>query len=68
MDYVDTLPNLYIRYYASDKILHIDSDATYLVTPKARIRVAGYFCLSDHPTITKYPKLNSAIFVECKTL
>ena len=68
MDYLHTYPNAYLRYTASDMILHVDSDAAYLVAPKARSRVAGYFHLSDHPNITKHPKLNGAILVECKTL
>jgi len=68
MDYLHTYPNAYLRYHASDMILHIDSDAAYLVAPKARSRVAGYFHLSDHPSVTKHPKLNGAILVECKTL
>ena len=33
MDYLATYPNAYIRYYASDMILNIDSDAAYLVAP-----------------------------------
>ena len=49
-------------------ILHIDSNATYLVAPKARSRVAGYFHMPDHPNTTKRPKLNGAVLVECKTL
>ena len=61
-------PNVYIRYYASDMILHIDSNTAYFVAPKACSRLAGYFHLSYHPTITRHPKLNGAIFVECKTL
>ena len=80
MDYVNTYPNAYIRYYASDMVLHIDSDAAYLVAPKARSRVAGYFHLSDNPrnfmsetrisdiSKTRKPTLNGAIHVECKTL
>ena len=68
MDYLHTYPEAYIRFYASDMILHVDSDAAYLVAPKARSRIAGYFHLSDHPNITQHPKLNGAILVECKTL
>ena len=45
--------------------LHIDSDAAYLVAPKARSRVAGYFQLTDHPPTKLH---NGAILVECKTL
>ena len=68
MDYVATYPNAFIRYYASDMVLHIDSDAAYLVAPKARSRVAGYFYLSNHSANKDKPKLNGAIHVECKTL
>ena len=68
MDYVHTYPNAYIRYYASDMVLHIDSDAAYLVAPKARSRVAGYFHLSNHPSTTSNNTLNGAVHVECKTL
>ena len=68
MDYVTTFPNTYICYYASDMVLHVDSDATYLVTTKARSRMAGYCQLSAHPDITAHPKLNGTILIECKTL
>ena len=68
MDYLHTYPNAFIRFYASDMVLHVDSDAAYLVAPKARSRIAGYFHLSNHPNITKHPKLNGAVLVECKTL
>lgn len=68
MDYLNTYPNAYIHFYASDTILHVNTDAAYLVAPKARSCIAGYFHLSDHPNVTKHPKLNGAILVECKTL
>ena len=68
MDYVATYPDTYIRFHASDMILNIDSDAAYLVAPKARSRVAGYFQLGSLPTSTQHPKLNGAVLVECKTL
>ena len=68
MDYAATYPNVFIRYHASDMVLHVDSDAAYLVAPKARSRIAGYYYLSDHPSKTTHPTLNGAILVECKTL
>ena len=43
MDYLHTHPNVRLRYHKSDMQLHIDSDAAYLVAPKAKSRVAGYF-------------------------
>ena len=67
MDYVNTYPNAYICYFASDMVFHVDSDAAYLVAQKASIRISGYFHLSDHPNITKHPKLNGAVLFECKT-
>ena len=58
MDYMHTYNNAYLRYHASDMVLHVDSDAAYLVLPKARSRIAGFYHLSDHPNITKHPSLN----------
>ena len=66
MDYVATYPKAYIRYYASQMILNIDSDVAYLIVPKAQYRVGGYYHLTgDH---TQNPKLNGAIHAEFKTL
>ena len=45
MDYLDTYPHSVLRYYASDMILKITSDATYLVQPKACSGVAVHYHL-----------------------
>ena len=50
MDYAATYPNATIRYHASDLILHVDTDAAYLVLPQARSHVAGHYFLSNHLT------------------
>ena len=42
LDYAATYPDAKIRFYASDMILHVSSDAAYLVLPGARSRIAGY--------------------------
>jgi hypothetical protein len=47
LDYAATHPVAKIRYYASAMILKADTDAAYLVLPKARIRVAGHYYLSN---------------------
>ena len=47
-------------------ILHIHSDAAYLVMSKARSRIAGYFYL-DNPK-KNLPIINGSILIECKTL
>ena len=46
-------------------IIHVDSNAVYLVAPKARRRIAGYYYLL---TIQRPSPLNEPIHVECKTL
>ena len=68
MKYLHTYPNTYICFYASDMILHVDSNAAYLVDPKSRTRITGYFHLLDHLNITNHTKLNGAILVKYKTL
>ena len=47
LDYASTYPNAVIQYHASDIVLHVDSDTSYLVIPYARIFTAGIFLLSN---------------------
>ena len=70
LDYLHTHPNAKIRYHASDMQLHIDSDAAYLVAPKEKSRVAGYFYLSNRYDTQQstLPKLNSPVHIECQLL
>ena len=69
LDYVNTYQNVQVRYYASDMILNIDTDAAYLVLPKARSRLAGYFSMGyNHGKQSPFTRLNGAILVECKTI
>ena len=71
LDYVATYPNTIQRFYKSDMVLHVDSDAAYLVQPGAKSRVAGTYILSNKPTsyVTKITRQhNSPILVECRTL
>ena len=56
LDYAATCPNVVIHYHVRDMILCGDTDAAYLVLPKARICIAGHFYLSDHPPPTDMPK------------
>jgi hypothetical protein len=71
MDYAATYPVAIIRYHASDMVLHVDSDAAYLVLPNARSRYAGHYFLSDRPPpppTKPSPKPNGAILTICKTI
>jgi hypothetical protein len=42
LDYAATYPNAIITYKASDMILAIHSDTSYLSEPKARSRAGGH--------------------------
>ena len=65
LDYIATYYDASVRFHASDMVLRVDSDAAYLVAPKARSRIAGYFYLSS---LEDEPPLNGAVHIECKTL
>lgn len=47
LNYCATHPDAYICYHASDMILWIHSDASYLTKPNARSRFGGHHYLSD---------------------
>jgi hypothetical protein len=47
LNYCAMNPNATIQYAASDMVLHIHSDASYLSEPKARSRIGGHFFLSS---------------------
>jgi len=69
LDYLATYPNAKVRFYASDMQLHIDSDAAYLVAPKAKSRIAGFFyCSSANLSPTTPPPLNGPVHIECRVL
>jgi hypothetical protein len=53
-------PDATIRFYASDIILHIHSDASYLSVSKARSRLGGLFYLGYNSP--NEDKLNESIF------
>ena len=71
LDYARTYKNAKLRFRKSDMILHVESDAAYLVQPNARSRIAGYYFLSSYPPLPPLhpkPSLNAPILVECKTI
>jgi hypothetical protein len=47
LDYLATHPDAIIRYHASDMILHIHSDASYLSVSNAQSRLGGLFFLGN---------------------
>jgi hypothetical protein len=49
LDYMWTHPDAIIWYRASDMVLNVHSDASYLSAPKAHSRAGGYFFLGSIP-------------------
>jgi hypothetical protein len=73
LNYCASHPDAVVRFVASDMILHVESDASYLSEPKARSRAAGYYYLSNMPTTppsatTPQPTANGAINILCQIL
>eukprot|EP00957_Ditylum_brightwellii_P194913 14849681-Ditylum_brightwellii.AAC.1 len=52
----------------SEMILHIHSDAAYMVLQEAQSRASRYFYLSSNPETTTDIPLNGAIHNECSTI
>jgi hypothetical protein len=68
LDYMWTHPDAIIQYRASDMILNVHSDASYLSAPKARSQAGGYFFLSSLPHNGDPIRLNSTIHITCTSL
>ena len=50
MDYCATHPDAIIRYHASDMILALHSDGSYLSEPNSKSRAAGHYYLTNKGT------------------
>ena len=48
LDYIATHPNPAIRYVASDTILNLHTDASYLSELEGKSRAAGHFYMTKH--------------------
>jgi hypothetical protein len=59
LDYLDTHPDTTIRYHASDMIIHIHSDASYISVSHARSCLCGLSFCGDKPP--KEENLNGSI-------
>ena len=68
LDYIDTHPDAKIRYYASDMVLSVHSDASYLCASNTRSRAAGHFFLGSILIDMKTIKLNGVIHTLCQIL
>ncbi len=62
LDYLATHPDATIRFHASDMILNIHLDASYLSAANAHSRACGHFLMGWKANPTKPIKLNGAFF------
>ena len=58
LDYVASHPDAILTFSASNMVLNVHIDASYLTEPKARSRAGGHFFLSDN---SKDPTDNGAV-------
>ena len=71
LNYAASNPDATVRFRASDMILHVHSDASYLSESKARSRSGGYFFLDgkDNPDQdAPPPPANGAIHVDARII
>ena len=61
-------PDAIVRFHASDMILNIHSDASYLTTPKSRSCARGHFFLGTVSVDRQPIKSNDTIHSLCKIL
>jgi hypothetical protein len=67
LKYCNTHPETKIRYHASDMILHIHSDASYISENEAKSRAGGFFYMGSD-TKTDKKLTNGAISIISKVL
>ena len=73
LDYLATHPSAKIVYHASQMHLWVHTDSSYLNEPKARSRGAGFFFLTNKPSLPikpddPTPPLNGPILVNSKVI
>ena len=69
LDYFHIHPYAILRYYASNMILCLVSDAAYLVFPNARSKCVTLFTLNNNPTThPPQPTPNGPLHVMVKTI
>jgi hypothetical protein len=67
LNYCASHPEATVRYHASDMVLHVHSDASYLTEPEARSRAGGHFFMSNVPSASPTPH-NGAVHTVCGIL
>ena len=68
LDYLASNPDATLRFKASDMVMNVHSDASYLSESDAQSRACGHFFMGWSPTDGDPIKLNGAFFTLCTIL
>ena len=68
LDYVATFPSIILHFHTSNMHFRVDSDAAYLVAPKAKNRIAGYYYFKNNPNGKPLQIPNHPVLVACRCL
>ena len=68
LDYLATHPDATIRYYPSNMILNVHSDASYMNEPDGKSTAAGHYYLGHLPHRDRPIQLNGAVHYLCTVL
>jgi hypothetical protein len=68
LDYLASNLEAKVRYYASNMIMNIHLEASYLLETKARSRVCGHFFMGRMPKNGKPIKINGAFYMNATIL
>jgi hypothetical protein len=68
LDYLASNSEAKVRYYASDMVMNVHSDASYLSETKARSRACGHFFMGWMPKNGEPIKINGAFYVNATIL
>ena len=68
LDYLTTHPNAMIHFHATDMVMNIHSDASYLSAPNSRSRACGHFFLGWLPVNGEPICLNRVFHTLCSIL
>ena len=67
-DYLYTNLNAKVKFRASDMILKIHSDGSYLSVAKSRSRAGGFYYLGDNVPIRQLERPQGSIYQECSVI
>ena len=68
LDYMNTNPNAFVRYHASNMIFYVHSDSLFMSSGCGRSRTGGYVFLDSLPMDRTLIKLNENITIICVIL